>query len=92
MPIAVKGFKIEVDEDSYQLVGPGGEESGVTEYEDVAEVTCEDVLYFVTVADEDDAEDAAIHKIVGGHPEVLEDQEREVEEVEFEVEDETEDE
>ncbi len=48
-----KGFAIEVDEDDvgYQLVGPGGEESGVVDYGEDAEVEVDGKTYMVTVED-----------------------------------------
>ncbi len=77
-------LKIEVDEDGYQLVADE-EESGVVEYGEQAEVEVEGQLLFVTVLDEDTAEEAVIYHMVDGHPEPVADL-HEVEEVEFEIE------
>lgn len=78
-------MRIETDEEDYQLVGPGEEESGVTEYGDVAEVEIGGVLHFTTVDSADDAEAAQIYRMVDGHPELIEEAHT-VEEVEFELE------
>ncbi|MFH1140980.1 MAG: hypothetical protein V1724_04805, partial [Chloroflexota bacterium] len=49
-------FKIEVAEEGYQLVGPDGEESGVTDYGDTASVECADgKTYEVTVENQESA-------------------------------------
>ena len=73
-------FKIEVDDNGFQLVGPGGEESGVTYFGDTAEVKIGDDTFAATM--EDDEEDAPdIYLCLDGWPVI--------EEVEFETEDET---
>jgi hypothetical protein len=84
-------LKIEVDDDGYQLVGPGGEESGVADYGDTAEIECGGVLHFTTVDSAEEAEDAQIYRMVDGHPELVE-EDHEVEEWEFVLETEEEDE
>ena len=81
-------LKIEVDEESYQLL-VGDQESGVTDYGDQAEVEVEGVLYFTTVTDDSEPEDAVIYRMVDGHPEVVAEA-HEVEDVEFEFEEEDE--
>lgn len=49
-------FKIEIAPEGYQLVGPGGEESGVTDYGDTAEVEVEDgKVYSTTVESKESA-------------------------------------
>jgi hypothetical protein len=52
-----QGFTIEADEEDqgYQLVGPGGEVSGVTEYGDQAEVEVDGKTYEVTVESRESA-------------------------------------
>jgi len=78
-------FKIEVDEEDYQLVGPGGEESGVVDYGEVATVEVGGVSYFTALVDEEDAEAAVIYCLKDGKPEaVIGD--HTVEETEFELE------
>ena len=85
MPTFEQGaIKIEVDEDGYQLV-VDGHESGVAEYGEQAEVEVAGVLCFVTVLDEDAAEEAVIYQMLDGHPEPVAEV-HEVEEVEFEIE------
>lgn len=42
-------FTIKIDESGYQLVGPAGEESGVTDYGDEAELEVDGKTYVVTV-------------------------------------------
>lgn len=79
-------LKIEVDDDGYQLVGPDGEESGVTDYGDTAEVECGGVLHFTTMDSAEAAEYAQIYHMVDGHPELVEDA-HEVEAIEFVFED-----
>jgi hypothetical protein len=79
-------LKIEVDEGGYQLV-VDGQESGVSDYGEEAEVESEGVLYFTTVVDEDAAEEAVIYRMVDGHPEPVAEA-HEVEEWEFELEEE----
>jgi hypothetical protein len=83
-------LKIEVDEDGYQLL-VDDQESGVADYGEQAEVEVEGVLYFVTVIDEDAAEEAVIYRMVDGRPGPVAET-HEVEDVEFEVEEEDEDE
>jgi hypothetical protein len=75
-------LKIEVDEGGYQLVGPNGEESGVTDYGEMAEVECEGGTYAVLVEDREDAleNDIPVYQLMAEVPEV--------EEVEFSLEDE----
>ncbi len=77
-------FTIEVDEDTYQLVGPGGEESGTTDYGESAEVEVDGKTYTTTVDSREEALEAP--------PEIYLclDEVPAVEEVEFEVEDEDE--
>lgn len=77
-----EGFKIEADEDDsgYQLVGPGSEESGVTDYGDTAEVEVDGKTYEVTVENRNSAltEEQQIYLCLDEVPKV--------EEVEFEEE------
>jgi hypothetical protein len=74
-------FTIEVDEDGYQLTGPGGEESGVTDYGESAQVEVDGKTYEVTVGSAAEAmtEPQQIY--------ILLDESPNVEEVEFELED-----
>lgn len=79
-------FTIEVDEETYQLVGPGGEESGVTDYGQEAEVEVDGKTYVTMVESKDEA--------IADPPDIylcLEESPA-VEEVEFELEDETDEE
>lgn len=52
-----EGFKIEADDEEvgYQLVGPGGEESGIVEYGDVAQVKVDGKDYETTVESQESA-------------------------------------
>ena len=75
-------FTIEVDEDTYQLVGPGGEESGTTDYGDEAEIEVDGKTYVTTVESREEAlaEPPEIYLCLDEIPAV--------EEVEFELEEE----
>jgi hypothetical protein len=82
-------FKIEVDEDGYQLV-VDEEESGVTDYGEIAQVNAGGDTYCVLLDVEDKPEEAKIYRMVGGAP-VLVTESHEVDEVNFEIEDDEED-
>ena len=82
-------FKIEVDEDGYQLV-VDEEESGVTDYGEMAQVNCEGDTYCVLLGADDKPEDAKIYRMVSGEPVLVTDT-HEVDEVQFEIEDDEED-
>ena len=75
---------IEVDNEAkgYQLVGPNGEESGVTDYGEMAEVEVEGKTYCALVEDRSDAleHEVPIYLLTGEVPGV--------DEVEFELEEE----
>ncbi len=79
-------FKIEVAPEGYQLVGPGGEESGVTNYGDTAEIEVEGKVYEAVVESQQDAlnEPPQVYLCLDEDPVV--------EVVEFDLEDEEEDE
>jgi hypothetical protein len=83
-------FKIEVDEDGYQLV-VDDEESLVTDYGDMALVISGGLLYWVVLGVDDKPEEAKIYRVVGGVPKLVTEP-HEVEEVEFELEADEEDE
>lgn len=75
-------FTIEVDDDGYQLVGPNGEESGITDYGEPAQVEVDGKMHEVVVEDKDSAmgEDATqLYLLMDEIPNV--------EEVEFEIDD-----
>lgn len=78
-------FTIEIDESGYQLVGPAGEESGVTDYGDEAELEVDGKTYVVTVESKAEAlaEPPEIYLCLDEVPAV--------EEVEFELDDEDDD-
>ena len=82
-----EGFKIEAYEydRGYQLVGPGEEESGVTDYGETAVVVVDGKTYEVTVESQESAltEEQVIYLCLDEVPKV--------EEIEFEDEDEDED-
>ena len=84
-------LKIEIDEDGYRLVGPNAEEGDVADYGQTAEVESGGVLYFTTLGEDDEPEDAEIYQMVDGHPELMS-EEHEVEDIEFEFEEEGEEE
>ena len=69
-------FKIEIDEDGYQLCC-GAEESGVTDYGDEATVEIDGVTYGVVVESAEEAAEALVYQY---RPEVPE-----VEHVEFDL-------
>ncbi len=76
-----QGFTVELGDDGYQLTGPGGEESGVTEYGDAAEVEVDGKIYETTVESREEAMEYSptLYLALDEVPEV--------EEVDFDVED-----
>lgn len=72
------GFQIEVDEDDigYQLVGPGGEESGVVDYGEDAEVEVDGKTYMVTVESKEAAmtEETNLYLCLDEVPKVVEEE------------------
>ena len=79
-------FTIEVDESGYQLVADSGEESGVTDYGDTAEVEVDGKTYGCLVDSREDAlaEPPEVYLLLEETPVV--------EEMEFDLEDEDEEE
>lgn len=75
-------FTVEVGENGYQLIAPGGVESGVTGYGETAGVEVEGETYETTLTD--DEEVPVISMVLKGDPQV--------EEVEFELEEDEEEE
>jgi hypothetical protein len=87
-------FTIQVADNGYQLVGPNGEESGVTEYGDVADVEVDGKTYEVCVEDKESAmtEETELYLCMDEVPAVEEVGEFELEEGEEEDEEDDEDE
>jgi hypothetical protein len=65
-------FKIEVADEGYQLTGPNGEESGVTEYGETAEIEVDGKTYEVCVEDKESAmtEETTIYLVMDEAPSV----------------------
>lgn len=54
MPVVKQVFSVQMDEEDYRLVGPGGEEGPMVPYGNMATLVIEDEIYYCQVDDRDD--------------------------------------
>lgn len=60
-------FTVQTGEESFRIVGPGGEESDTVNYGGVAVLKIEDAVYYCSI-DDPDAEQAQVMKVVSVQP------------------------